>query len=180
MSQEPILVEFRNRTQLHHVHITLLSEQLYSWMHVFLHTYTTYKLVISFIIIDAIPDSEPPDTLAGLLSRVLSGYNGHLNNFVTGETLQQFAQNLYGNKIITSGLNDDPTYDEIEKQFTALLKYLGTKDKIEVRCKDFLYALCSQGGPLIAVSNGLRDEWRVRANADLQVHLCLNTLTPPF
>ena len=111
---------------------------------------------------------------------MLSGYNGHLNNFLIGDTLEQFATTLYHNKIITSGLQDNPTYDEIEKQFTALLRYLGTKDEIEVRCKDFLYALYDQGGPLIAVTNELKDKWRVRANADLQVHLCLNTLTSPF
>ena len=131
----------------------------------------TIHHIIHDHIIDAIPDSERADTLDGLVSEVLSSFNGHLNCFLKGYTLEQFAQNLYDYKIITADLLSG-TYDEIEKWFTTLLSYSDTKDEIEAQCKVFLYALhVDHCEGLTKLSRKLKDKWRVKANADLQVHL---------
>ena len=139
----------------------------------------TIHHIIHDHIIDAIPDSEQADTLDGLVSEVLSSFNGHLNCFLKGHALRRFAQTLSEHNTITRDLLiSHGTYDEVEKQFTTLLSYLDTKDEIEVQCKVFLYALHKeeQGEALTKISRKLKDKWRVKANADLQVHLCLNTL----
>ena len=60
-------------------------------------------LYMIIIIIDAIPRA---DTLDGLVSKVLSSFNGHLSYFLNGLTLEHFARKLYDCNIIT----DDVLY----------------------------------------------------------------------
>ena len=111
------------------------------------------------------------------MSKVLSSFNSHLSYFLQSLTLEHFARKLYDYNIITDHVLYGGNYDEVEKQFTTLLSYSDTKDEIEVQCKVFLYALHEEHGEaLTKLSRKLRDKWRVKANADLQVHLYLNTL----
>ena len=139
--------------------------------------YTIYfQAIVHQLYLDAILYSPvATDTLDGLLSKVLSSFNGQLNCFLKGDALKYFARQLHYADIITSELNSTPTYNEIEEQFTALLSCLSTNE-IEVQCKEFLYALYGQDGPLKVISSKLGDKWRVKANAALKVQLCLNML----
>ena len=76
--------------------------------------------------------------------------------------------------IITVELRDNPEYNTMERQFTATLTFLSTKEEFETSCKDFLSALRSQGGPLELCTNKLRSEWINKASAQLNIDLNLS------
>ena len=99
---------------------------------------------------------------------MLQSHCGSLNTFFQNETLSAFAINMYEAGMITVELRDNPEYNEIERQFTATLAVMSTKEQFEQYCTNFLSALRSQGGPLELFADRIRDEWRDRVSTNLQ------------
>ena len=124
-------------------------------------------LIKPFVVLDQCEE------LAHLLSQVLQTYCSRLNTFFQNKTLLAFANKMCEAGIITVELRDNPEYNTMERQFTATLTFLSTKEEFETCCKNFLSALRSQGGPLELCTNKLRGEWINKANTQLNIDLNL-------
>ena len=113
------------------------------------------------------------DKLADVLTRLLRSYCAKLNNFLKNKaTLQSFANEVFEAELITVELRDNPSYNEIERQFTSLLGCLSIKEEFEENCKKFLQALRKLGG-MGVIANSLKDDWIRVANNELHVALNL-------
>ena len=75
--------------------------------------------------------------------------------------------------LITTDLRDNPVYNDIEVNFTLLLKYLKTKEKFEEHCQKFIEALTNLGGPLETVADTLKDEWKKKVKDGLKIEFNL-------
>ena len=111
--------------------------------------------------------------LAHLLSQVLQHHCASLSTFFQKETLAAFANKMCEAGIITVELRDNPDYNTIERQFTATLTVMSTKEQFEKYCTNFLSALRSQGGPLELFADKIRDEWRNKVSTNLKINLNL-------
>ena len=104
---------------------------------------------------------------------MLQTYCSRLNTFFQKETLSAFANKMCEAGIITVELRDNPDYNTMERQFTATLTVMNTKEQFEKYCTNFLSALRSQGGPLEVFADKIRDEWKNKASTQLNINLCL-------
>ena len=116
-------------------------------------------------------DDDKSKELAHLLSQILQGHCADLNTFLKGATLQAFANKMCEAGIITVELQDNPIYNEIEGQFTAVLNISTTKDEFETCCKNFLDALKSQGKALERFTKRIANEWKKKSEHDLEIVL---------
>lgn len=66
---------------------------------------------------------------------------------------------MYHAKIISRGVNDEPTFNSIIHEFDSSLGCFSTLAKVEDHCKKFLSALESAGGDPAVKAATLREEW---------------------
>lgn len=81
------------------------------------------------------------------LAQVLWVYCTAMNQFMKGDTLAKFANDLYSAGIITVELGDNPSYNAIEGQFIAVFEFL-TKEEQYEKFTAFLRSLRSFNGPI--------------------------------
>jgi hypothetical protein len=74
------------------------------------------------------------------------------------------AAQLFELGLVTAPVRDDPSYDNIIKDFLSGLSYKTTPDEVSRHCEAFLKGFREIGGPFKSASNSLRDDWKKATN----------------
>ena len=90
------------------------------------------------------------------------------------ENLRKVADGMYARGIIGIGVNEEPSYHAIIKEFEVVLSSYTTVADVEEHCKKFLSALKEVGGGVAIKAKQLREGWIEGVEAKLNYKLEIN------
>ena len=84
------------------------------------------------------------------------------------------AGELFSVSVVSKEVKDEPTYDKIQQEFLAGMKFIKKLDKLEEHCFLFLEVLTKVQGPLRKAAETLERSWTEKVKEELQIILTIN------
>ena len=123
-------------------------------------------LKCQFIIMTEMAEQQPEDTkkLRKLLCEELNSMSADLGNIFKTKSavLESFSRELFAKQVISSDVNDNPSFESIRSEFESSMKFMDSTHEIERHCIVFLQALeqaGGTGGPTTKAAGKLEEQW---------------------
>ena len=73
--------------------------------------------------------------------------------------MKSFAVEMYSHGLISQATKDTGNFDDLMREFKAVMKFIQDRDKLIKHCQLFLQSLVKQESPLKDAASGIAEEW---------------------
>ena len=85
--------------------------------------------------------------------------------------MKSFAVDMYSHGLISQATKDTRNFDDLMREFKAVMNFIQDGHKLIKHCQLFLQSLVKQGGPLKDAASGIAKEWSVIIKQKLNIDI---------